>query len=74
MPNDNLCALYQRQIVVRIGSRLVLSKEYRILQLANIVIQGARTHQLTLGHEVIGHLCSQIGHLHTMLEGAGSFF
>ena len=68
--DDDLCALLQWEAVVRVHPRLVLGEEHRVLQFADVVIQGARTHQLALGHQVVGHLGSQIGHLHAVLEGA----
>ncbi len=69
---DNLDRFLNGELIVRIGAHLVLRKVKRVLQLADIVVQGSRTDELRLGSDGLGGCCRQIGHLKGMLECAGS--
>ena len=68
--DDHLGALFVGQVLVRIDATpLVLGEEHGVLHLADVVVEGAGTHQLALGPDAIGRLGCQVGHLHGVLEG-----
>ena len=69
--DDDARTLFVGQVVVRIDtSLLVFGKECRIYHLANVMIEGSRTHQSAVGSNLIGYLRSQITHCDGMLECA----
>ena len=69
--DDHLCALLVVEVLVRVdAARLVLGEEYRILHLADVVVQGARTHQLAFGADTVGCFGGKVRHLHGVLERA----
>ena len=66
----NRRALFGREHIVRIHTSLILGEEIRALGFADIVIDGAHTHQLHIGTNQVSRLGSQICHLHRVLECA----
>ena len=73
MGYDDLSALQRSQMLVRGNSALVLGKEDGAFHLADVMVEGACAHQLRLGPYLAGHFCTEIRHLHGMLEGAGGY-
>ena len=58
MTDDNLCTLLVTQTFMWIDARLVFGEESRIHHLANVVIQGTGTHQLTIGTDAVSSFSS----------------
>ena len=73
MTDNHRRALYFGKIVVRTHSRLVFGEIHRIKHLADVVIQGASAHKLTLSTNLVGYLGSQVAHLNRVLECARSY-
>ncbi len=69
--DDHLRALLVGQVLVRVdAARLVFGEKHGLLHLADVMVEGAGTHQLGIGADGIGCRRRQVGHLHGVLEGA----
>ena len=72
--DDDLCALFVAQVLVRVDTALVFGEEHRIAHLPYVMIERSRTHQLAFCTDFVGCLGREVGHLHGVLERARCHF
>mgnify|MGYP006956034211 CR=1 FL=1 len=73
MADDDLRTLQVGELVVGVDASLVLGEEHGVGHLADVVIQGSRTHQETVGVDAVGYLCGKVSHRDGVLEGAWGY-
>ena len=68
----DLCRLYARHLVERVGAHLVFGEEGRVLHLSDVVIHGSCSHELSLSSDLVGYLGGKVAHHDRVLECARS--
>ena len=68
------CAILRLQARVGVHARLVFGEEHWVLHLAYVMIQGACSHQQTLGSYLSGYGSGKVAHHYRVLEGAWCLF